>query len=218
MKGSGVIALAFFFGPVCLAGAQEPPASAAAREGQAPRIAVIDMDRITAESALGKGYAQKIEAFNNEIKTEVTKKQTELEKIDGEIAALQQDLQKQGPVLSEEALDAKQQELRRKERDREAFVQDSQQELQRKQNAAKREVDRLNAEFQEKIRPQIEAVVRDRRVDILFHSGAVAFSSQAYDISRDVIQKADEAERTAKPAASAGAAKPAAKPAAPAKP
>lgn len=209
MKGPGVIALAFFFGAVGLAAAQEPPASAAAREGQAPRIAVIDMDRITSESVMGKGYAQKIETFNNEIKTEVTKKQTELEKLDADIAALQQDLQKQGPVLSEEALEAKQLELRRKERDREAFVQDSQQELQRRQNTAKREVERLNAEFQEKIRPQIEAVVRDRRVDILFHSGAVAFSNQAFDISRDVIQKADEAERTAKPAAGAAAAKPA---------
>ena len=209
MKGSGVIALAFFFGSVALAAAQEPPAAAAAREGQVPRIAVIDMDRITAESVMGKGYAQKIDGFNNEIKAEVAKKQTELEKIDADISALQQDLQKQGPVLSEDALEAKQQELRRKERDREAFVQDSQQELQRKQNAAKREVDRLNTEFQEKIRPQIEAVVRDRRVDILLHSGAVAFTNQAFDISGDVIQKADEAERGAKPAASAGAAKPA---------
>jgi outer membrane protein len=212
MRSPGVIALAFLFGPVCLAGAQEPAAAAAATTAQPPRIAVIDMDRITAESALGKGYAQKIDNFNNEIKAEVTKKQAELEKLDGEISALQQDLQKQGPVLSEEALEAKQQELRRKERDREAFVQDSQQDLQRKQNAAKREVDRLNAEFGEKIRPHIEAVVRDRRIDILLHSGAVAFTNQAYDISKDIIQKADEAERaagTGKPAASSGAAKPA---------
>jgi outer membrane protein len=199
MKTALSFGLLLLFGSASLTLAQEPAATAPARDGQ-PRIAVIDIERITAESVMGKDYGQKIDSFNNEIKSEVTKKQAALEKIDGDIAALQQDLQKQGPVLSEEALEAKQQDLRKKERDRDAFVQDSQQELQRKQNSAKREVDRLNAEFQEKIRPQIEAVVRERKIDILLHSGAIAFANPAFDISKDIITKADEAERAKKPA------------------
>ncbi len=212
MKTASALALLLLLGSAGSTLAQEPASGA-------PRIAVIDIDRITNDSAMGKEYTQKVDGFNNDIKAEMNKKQTALEKLDSDIAALQQDIQKQGALLSEDALDAKQQDLRKKERDREAFVQDSQQELQRKQTSAKREVDRLTADFQEKIRPQIEAVVRERKIDILLHSGAVAFASPAFDISKDVIAKADEAAK--QPAAAAGAGKPAgakppAKPAAPA--
>src|SRR5690349_15411970 len=70
-----------------------------------PKIAVIDMQQISAESVLGKSYATKIEGLENEIKNEGTKKQGELQKMDAAIKALQDELDKQGTVLSPEAAD-----------------------------------------------------------------------------------------------------------------
>src|SRR6188768_2949392 len=98
--------------------AQEPAASpapaarpAAGAMSRAPRIAVIDMGQISSQSALGKAYAAKIEALEKQIQTEGTKKQTELAKMDAAIKTLQDELEKQGSVLSPEAADKKRQEI-----------------------------------------------------------------------------------------------------------
>ena len=65
-------------------------------EDRSPKIAVIDMARVSAESLLGKGYAAQLEALKNEIDAEGTKKQAELQKMDAAIKALQDELEKQG--------------------------------------------------------------------------------------------------------------------------
>src|SRR5262245_63074317 len=78
------------------------PAPAAPRSAGpvgTPKIAVIDMQQISAESALGKSYASKIEALENEMKAEVSKKQAELQKMDAAIKVLQDELDKQSSVL-----------------------------------------------------------------------------------------------------------------------
>ena len=80
---------------------------AAAQEAKAPRIAVIDMARVSAESLLGKTYAAQLEKLQNDINAEATKKQTELGKMDAAVKTLQDELEKQGAVLSQEARDRK---------------------------------------------------------------------------------------------------------------
>src|SRR6266852_1431004 len=87
--------------------AAAPAAPRPAGPAGTPRIAVIDMQQISAESVLGKSYASKIEALENEMKTEVNKKQAELQKMDASIKALQDELDKQASVLSPEAADKK---------------------------------------------------------------------------------------------------------------
>ena len=96
-----------------------------------PKIAVIDMQQISAESVLGKSYATKIEGLENEIKSEGTKKQGELQKMDAAIKSLQDELDKQGSVLSPEAADKKRQDIVKRQRDRQAFLEDGQADLQR---------------------------------------------------------------------------------------
>src|SRR5258708_40323590 len=98
--------------------AQEAATPAPARtEAKAPRIAVIDMARVSSESLLGKGYAAQLEAIKNEIDAEGTKKQSELQKMDAAVKALQDELDKQGSVLSTEAVAKKRQEIVKKTRD-----------------------------------------------------------------------------------------------------
>ena len=177
-----------------------------------PKIAVIDMQQISAESVLGKSYATKIEGLENEIKNEGTKKQGELQKMDAAIKSLQDELDKQGSVLSPEAADKKRQDIVKRQRDRQAFLEDGQADLQRMKERAEAQAQAMNAEFQQKLKPAIDAVAKEKGIDILLTSQVALLMNAAYDISKDIIAKADEAAKTAGAAAPAA---PAAKPAGP---
>ncbi|HET7746420.1 MAG TPA: OmpH family outer membrane protein [Vicinamibacteria bacterium] len=198
-----------------LAGAQEA-AKPAARN---PRIAIIDMAAISSQSALGKSYAARIETLEKQIQAEGTKKQAELQKLDAAIKALQEELEKQATVLSAEAADKKRQEITRKARERQAFLEDGQQELQRMKERAEAEAGGWNQEFQQKVKPHVEAVAKDRGIDILLTSQVALTMNPEFDISKDVIARLDANEKVAaapaaaKPAAAApAAARPAASP------
>ena len=177
-----------------------------------PKIAVIDMQQISAESTLGKSYATKIEGLENDIKSEGTKKQGELQKMDAAIKSLTDELDKQGSVLSPEAADKKKQDIVKRQRDRQAFLEDGQADLQRMKERAEAQAQAMNAEFQQRIKPAIDAVAREKGIDIILTSQVALTLNQNFDISKEVIARADEAAKTA---AAAPAAAPAAKPAGP---
>lgn len=193
-----------------------PSAAAGKAEARSPRIAVIDMNRVSAESLMGKGYATQIEALENEIKAEGTKKQAELQKLDAAIKALQDELDKQASLLSAEAADRKRQDIVKKSRERQAYLEDGQQDLARMRERAQAQAENLNNEFQVKIKPHIDAVAKEKGIDIILSNQVALTVNKDYDISRDVIVKADDAERKNPSAkgASAAPAKPAATPAA----
>ncbi len=177
-------------------------AQAQSAAAKTPVIAVIDMAKVSSESLLGKSYAGLIEKLRNEIEAERTKKQNDLNKLDASIKALQDEIEKQAQVLSPDALEKKRQDLTKRGRDRQAFVEDGQQEIQRQQERAQAQAQAYNGEFQEKLRPAIEAVVKEKGIDILFDSQVTLTSNKTFDISQDVVVKADDAER-AKSAAAA---------------
>ena len=207
-------ALALALGAVAGVAAAQQPAAAPAR---APKVAVIDMGVITGQSQLGKSYAAKIETLEKQIQAEGTKKQNELTKMDNAIKALQDELEKQASVLSADAADRKRQEITKKARERQAFLEDGQQELQRMKERAEAEANQLNTEFQTRIKPHIEAVAKEQGVDILLTSQVALTMNKDYDISQQVIARADAAEKTAsaapaRPAAASPAPAPAASP------
>ena len=173
-----------------------------------PKIAVIDMGKVSSESLMGKGYAAQLEQLKNEIDAEGNKKQGELSKLDAGIKALQDELDKQGSVLSPEAADKKRQDIVKKTRERQAFLEDGQQDLQRMRERAQQQAQALNNEFQVKIKPHIDAVAKEKGIDILLDSQVAISVSKDFDISKDVIVKADDAERSAKGAAAKPAPKP----------
>ena len=88
---------------------------------------------------------------------------------------------------------------------------DGEMELRRMTARAQEQAQRFNQEFQAKIRPHIEAVVKDKSIDLVIDSQVTITVNKAFDISAEVIVKADDAERAAKakPAAAAPPAKPA---------
>ena len=199
---------------VVLAGALVAAGVAVAQEpARSPRIAVIDMARVSAESLLGKSYASQLEKLQTEINAEATKKQTDLVKLDAALKTLQEELEKQGAVLSPEARDKKQQEIVRKTRERQAFLEDGQAEINRMRERAQQQAQAINGEFQQKVRPLVELVAKDKGLDLVLDSQVAYTINRDFDITRDVIAKADETEK-AKPAAAAAppAAPPAPKP------
>lgn len=163
-----------------------------------PKIAVIDMNRVLVESAVGKIYQKTVSDRREQLRAQAEKLRGALEKLDTQLNTLQQELQTQSAVLSDEAQEQKGLELRRKQRERDQAAQDSQEQYQLAENEANRVIEKLNNEFTEKITPFIETVVRGRGVNLLFHRGTVAFADPSFDISKEVIAKADDAER-AKP-------------------
>jgi outer membrane protein len=178
---------------------------------RAPRVGVVDMARVSAESLMGKGYAAQLEKLQNDISAEATKKQAELGKMDAAIKTLQDELEKQGSVLSPEARDRKQQEIVRKGRERQAFLEDGQAEINRMRERAQQQAQSINGEFQVKIRPIVEQVAKDRGFDLVLDSQVAYTINKDFDITRDVIVKADDAEKakaTTPPAAAAPPAPP----------
>jgi len=184
--------------------AQEPAA-------RSPRIAVIDMARVSAESLLGKSYASQLEKLQTEINAEATKKKTDLVKLDTALKTLQEELEKQGAVLSPEARDKKQQDIVRKTRERQAFLEDGQAEINRMRERAQQQAQGINGEFQQKVRPLVELVAKEKNLDLVLDSQVAYTINKDFDITRDVIAKADETEK-AKPAAAAAPPAPKPKP------
>jgi len=180
--------------------AQEPAKS--------PKIAIIDLNRVSAESALGKSYASQIEKLENDIKAAGAQKQTDLTKLDAAIKAMSDELEKQQAVLSPEARDRKEQEILKKRRERDAYVEDGQRELARMRDRAQAQAEALNNEFQQKLRPHIEAAAKEKGIDIILNSQVALTVNKEFDISSAVIAKADAST----PKAAAGTPAPAAKP------
>lgn len=178
------------------------PGMARAQEAsaRAPRVGVVDMARVSAESLLGKSYAAQLEKLQNDINAEATKKQTELGKLDAAIKTLQDELEKQASVLSQEARDKKQQEIVRKGRERQAFLEDGQAEINRMRERAQQQAQSINNEFQLKVRPLVEQAAKEKGFDLVLDAQVAYTINKDFDITRDVIVKCDETEKT-KPAA-----------------
>ena len=147
---------------------------------------------MSAESQLGKSYATQLEKLQNDINTAAQTKQTELQQLDDAIQTLQDELQKQGAVLSQEARDKKEREIVRKGRERQAFLEDGQAEIKRMRERAQQQAQSINNEFQVKIRPIVEQVARDKGFDIVLDSQVAYTITKDFDLTRDVIAQADQ--------------------------
>src|SRR5437870_2114854 len=145
-----------------MAAAGAASAQDAAKADKPARIAVIDMDRLTQESLLGKSYYGQIESLNNEIESERNKTLTQLQKLVNDIKVLQDDLDKQGALLSDDAKEKKAQEITKKQREGQAYKEDSEVELERMRQKAQTQAQGLNAEFQQKIQPLIEGFAKEK--------------------------------------------------------
>jgi len=182
-----------------LALAQAPAAAPA--EGQ--RFAVINIQRIAAESTEGKASTAKVQALNQ-------KKISDLNDLNKRLQADQQKLSAQGTMLNEAARAELERNIDKEQKDLQRSQQDAQEEVQQLQQ------DLQNA-FQAKLLPIIQQVVAERKITILFSQAdaGIVFADPALDLTADVIKRFDTAApaATAAPAPTAAAPAPAAQPA-----
>ena len=169
---------------------------------QAPlRMAFLDLQRIAAESAEGKVASGKVQ--------ELTKKKTaELAEKTKSLQTNQEKLKQGGAVLNEAARAQTQREIDRLTVEIDRFQEDANAEVQGLQQE-------LQGEFQEKLRPVVDALVKELAIGLLFSAGdaGAIYVDPSLDITGEVIKRFDSGKYStaAKPAAP-----PAAKPAPPA--
>jgi Skp family chaperone for outer membrane proteins len=205
----GLLALMIFAGSAFAQAPAATGAGATGPTGKAVKLGVVDMQRISQESLLGKSYATKMDQLESEIRSELTKRQNQIAQIDASIKTLQDDLQKQQAILSADAVEKKQQDIVKKNRDRQALAEDSQADIQRMQQAAQQKAQEFQVEFNTKIQPILQAVGKDKGLDFILDRATIVLVNTELDITRDVIVKADDIEKAARPAAAPAAPKPA---------
>lgn len=210
-----------FIGPLALTLAAGSALAQTGPTGKPTKMGVVDMQRISQESLLGKSYATRMDQLESEIRSELTKRQNQIAQIDAAVKTLQDELQKQSAILSADAVEKKQQEIVKKNRDRQALAEDSQADIQRMQQAAQQKAQEFQVEFNTKIQPILQAVGKEKGLDFILDRATIVLINTELDITRDVIVKADDTEKAARPAAAApkpAETKPAGAPAAPAAP
>ncbi len=177
--------------------AQQAPAAAAAPQATAPaapavkflegaKYAFINIQRIAAESADGKSSSSRIEALR-------AKKAGELAEKNKAVEALQ--AKQRSAVMSEAAAAQVQRDIDKAQVEIQRLTQDAQSELQDLQNE-------LQLDFQRKVGPVIEAVAREKELQLLFSQAdsGLVWADPGLDLTGEVIRRLDAAV-AAKPAA-----------------
>jgi Skp family chaperone for outer membrane proteins len=157
----------------------------------ATKIAVIDIERIAAESAAGKQLFANLKADNDKIQEEVAKRE-------GEIRDMQTKLNSE--ILSQDAKVRLQRDIERKRTDAQRWLQDAQAEFEAKRQDGE-------AKFQESLEPIVKQVASENGIGLIFRAtpGLTFVLDQNLDISQLVVQKLDA---SAPPTGAAAAPKP----------
>ena len=180
--------------------AQQPPPAVAAPSPSPLRMAFVDLQRVAAESAEGKVANGKVQQLTQGKANDISTKTKQLD-------AANQKLQQGGAVLNDATRGQLQKEVDRLTVEIDRAQQDAQAEVQEFQQ-------QQLADFQDKLKPVVEALVKELGVGLLFSMGdaGAIFVDPSLDITPEVIKRFDAAA-AAKGGAPAGAApKPASPP------
>jgi len=184
--------------------AQQPaPPPSVTAPAPALRMAFVDLQRVAAESAEGKSANGKVQQLTQTKANEISAKTKQLD-------AANQKMQQGGAVLNDAARATLQKEVDRLTVEIDRLQQDAQAEVQEFQQ-------QQLSDFQDKLKPVVEGLVKELGVGLLFSMGdaGAIFVDPSLDITLEVIKRFDAASAAAKPAAPAAAApKPATPPAA----
>jgi outer membrane protein len=183
-------------------------AVAAAQSAPAPtsiRVAVIDVERLVRDSALGK------EAFGR-VKKISDDKKAENDRLQKELRDIEQKLSTQGQSLSDDKRDQLQKQYNEKSIDYKSFTEKASRDLDQVQ---KKEL----ADLERRVFPIITQLGKERGYTLIFNKfqSGLVFADDAADITEDVLKRFNTTVAVPPPAAAKpGAAAPAPAAAAPA--
>src|SRR5262252_7444787 len=189
--------------------ATSTPAPAPAQAAPAPppvpvpfpagaKIAYVNLQLIANQSAEGKALTAKVQAL--------MKKQHEAQTKQKQLADAQQKLQQGGALLSEAASSALQKDIERMNVEGQRFQQDAQAEINELSQ-------QLQGEFQQKLFPILDALVKEHDLHLLLSAAdaGIVAGNAGIDLTMEAVRKLDEKTLAggAKPAGTSGAAAPA---------
>ena len=156
------------------------------------KIAVINIDRIAAESNVGKALFEKLKAENDKLSAERARREQEIRELSSKLTS---------EVLSADAQARLQREIERKRTEAQRWLEDAQREFQERQQEEE-------AAFQAKLGPIVEEVAREQGIGLILRDtpGITFVLDPSLDLTPAVVQRLNESE------AAAGAAAPAAEP------
>jgi outer membrane protein len=168
----------------------QPAAPAPAPAAQPPvpfpagaKFAYINPPRIFQETAAGKAAVGRINTLTQ-------KKQTEFQAKQKAMADNQQKLQSSGGVMSDAARGQLEKEIEKQNTELQRFQQDAQAEITELQNE-------VQAEFVQKVNPIIDAVAKEKGLQIVFNGGDAGFAwaDPGLDLTSEVIKRLDAATK-----------------------
>jgi len=147
------------------------------------KFAYINPPRIFQETAAGKASVGRITALTQ-------KKQSEFQAKQKAMADNQQKLQSSGGVMSDAARGQLEKEIERQNTEIQRFQQDAQAEINELQNE-------VQAEFVQKVNPIIDAVAKEKGLQIVFNGGDAGFAwaDPGLDLTSEVIKRLDAATK-----------------------
>jgi outer membrane protein len=166
------------------------------------KIGVFDFQRVSEETARGQELRASLEKFGDKKKGEITAKENELKTLEDQYKA-------QAFSLSPDKRSQMEKDLQKKQLDLQSSRDSAQREMQI-------EVNEAQAKFNEQLLKVINDLGKERGYTLIFAKEQVAFSSDAADMTSEVIERFNQ--QSGKPEGSAPAAAPPATGTAPPKP
>ncbi len=155
------------------------PVAAGAPVGRAPAILVVDRGAIVRTSAAGKDLIRQIDEFGKAMEAKYGEEEKKLR-------ADAQELQEQAGVLSPEARQKKEKELRDRGEALQRKVQEEQAEIQNGINIARTEIEKA-------LGPILNTLFSERGATIMLDRGAIVLGSVDIDVTGEVIKRLDQA-------------------------
>lgn len=154
------------------------------------KIAVIDIDRIAAESKAGQALFNNLKDENDKLAAERAQRQNEIRDMEAKLTS---------EILSADAKGRLSREIERKRTDAQRWLEDAQREFQEKQQQGE-------AEFQTRLAPVVEQVAKQHGIGLILRAtpGLTFVLDPALDISLAVIEAFNQTE-TAQPPSGAEA-------------
>jgi outer membrane protein len=162
---------------------------------QGAKIAIVNLQLIATQSAEGKASTAKVQAL-------VAKKQAEAAAKAKQLQDNQAKLQQSGSLMNEVARAQLEKDIERQQVEADRFQQDAQGEITEMQQ-------QLQGDFQQKLFPVLEQMLKEKGLHALFSAGdsGIIWADPGVDLTAEAIKRFDAATSggTAKPAAPAPA-------------
>jgi len=154
-------------------------ASAQSAPGAAPtvRVAVIDVERLVRDSALGKEAFTRVKKVNDE-------KKAEADRLQKELRDLEQKLANQGQSLTDDKREQLQKQYQEKAIDFKSFQEKASRDMDQ---AQKKEL----ADLERRVFPIISQLGKERGFTLIFNKfqSGLVFADDAADITEDVLKR-----------------------------